>query len=154
MKYIIEIGDEFKDIYGNKLYKAEGFKSLVFDQNGLNKLKKYEADTTYNEGYKKGYKDGKKIAYQVGYEDARKKFGPLYFEPGDVVKDKKGNKYAFVKRTDDCFVFVVMKNGAINAFAGQRMVFSRQGLTEYGFTKTNEKVALVYIDNVYDKRED
>lgn len=35
MKYIIEVED-----IGNGLFRAKGFNTLVFDRNGLNKLKK------------------------------------------------------------------------------------------------------------------
>lgn len=105
-------------------------------------MKKYDAFQTYNEGY------------QQGYEDARKKFDPFYFEPGDVIADKGGNKFAFVKGRDRCFDFVTMNNGvihgtiaSINVSAGQKIGFTRTFLTENGFTKTGEKVALVYIDN-------
>ena len=38
-KYIIELEDE---PVGKGLYRAKGFASLVFDQNGLNKLKEYK----------------------------------------------------------------------------------------------------------------
>lgn len=128
MKYIIEIGDEFKDSCGNKLYKAEGFTSLVFDQHGLDKLKKYDAFQTYNKGY------------QVGYEDARKKFDLLCFEPGDVVKDKEGNKYAFVNNgiNKDYYCFVRMDYQV-------RKLFHKYDVLN-NFVKTGEKVALVYID--------
>lgn len=37
-KYVIEIGDILKDKEGNELAKIKGFNSLVFDQNGLDKL--------------------------------------------------------------------------------------------------------------------
>lgn len=151
MKYVIEIDNEFKDFHGNKLYKAKGFNSLVFDQNGLDKLEKYEAFQTYNKGY------------QQGYEDAMKKFDPLYFEPGDVVKDKDGNKYAFVKGSDTYFNFVTMNSGvfhgtisSVNTMAGQKITFTRTSLIENGFTKTGEKVALVYYRDYCccDKQED
>ena len=44
MKYIIEINDipMTTPELGKKLYKAKGFNSLVFDQNGLDKLEKFE----------------------------------------------------------------------------------------------------------------
>lgn len=44
-KYIIEFEDE---PFGNGLYKAKGFNSLVFDQNGLDRL------TPFEEGIKVG----------------------------------------------------------------------------------------------------
>lgn len=39
MKYIIEIEDEPLVRGGDTVWRAKGFKSLVFDQNGLDKLK-------------------------------------------------------------------------------------------------------------------
>ena len=46
-KFIIEIGEVFKgawtdNVYVENLYRVKGFNSLVFDDNGLNKLEKYE----------------------------------------------------------------------------------------------------------------
>lgn len=39
MKYIIDIEDEpMKGTDGSKVYRAKGFQSLVFDENGLKKL--------------------------------------------------------------------------------------------------------------------
>ncbi len=130
MKYIIEIENEFKDSYGNKLYKAKSFNSLVFDQNGLDKLEKYEAFQTYNKGY------------QQGYEDARKRFDPMYFEPGDIVEDKEGNKFAFVN---------IDSNGEYYRFSRLgypvSKLFGRSYLIENKFVKTGEKADLIYMDN-------
>ena len=42
MKYIIEIEDKPLVRDGEKLWKASAFKSLVFDQNGLDKLTPYQ----------------------------------------------------------------------------------------------------------------
>lgn len=46
-KFIIEIGEVFKgawtdNVYVENLYRVKGFNSLVFDDNGLNRLEKYE----------------------------------------------------------------------------------------------------------------
>ena len=46
-KFIIEIGEVFKATgtymaCGESLYRVKGFNSLVFDDNGLNRLEKYE----------------------------------------------------------------------------------------------------------------
>lgn len=130
MKYIIEIENEFKDFYGNKLYKAKGFNSLVFDQNGLDKLEKYEAFQTYNKGY------------QQGYEDAMKKFDTLYFEPGDVIKDKEGNKYVYLSNDSngEYCRFVRIDHPTIK-------LFSRSYLIEYNFVKTGEKAVIVNAGN-------
>ena len=40
MKYIIDIEDEPFEQNGEKLWRAKGFKSLVFDKEGLNRLEK------------------------------------------------------------------------------------------------------------------
>lgn len=45
-KFEIEIDSEFVDENDNKLYRIKGFNSLVFDNNGLNKLKKIEPEVT------------------------------------------------------------------------------------------------------------
>lgn len=49
-KFIIEIEEVFKATgtymaCGENLYRVKGFNSLVFDDNGLNKLEKYEPRT-------------------------------------------------------------------------------------------------------------
>ena len=46
-KFIIEIGEVFKATgtymaCGENLYRVKGFNSLVFDDDGLNRLEKYE----------------------------------------------------------------------------------------------------------------
>ncbi len=74
MKYTIEIDTDkvFTDGQNNKLYRAKGFNSLVFDKCGLDKLepieKTWESELeklqsdAYEEGYDAGYKDGKSDA--------------------------------------------------------------------------------------------
>lgn len=47
-KFIIEIGD----VVGDNLYKIKGFNALVFDDNGLKKLRKY--DDPCNKEYSPG----------------------------------------------------------------------------------------------------
>lgn len=43
-KFIITIGDKAENAQsGEILYRIKGFKSLVFDENGIEKLEKYEA---------------------------------------------------------------------------------------------------------------
>lgn len=57
-KYIIEIGEELvndKCDFDNTLYRVKGFKSLVFDKYGLDKLEKYEdAEELPAHGFKVG----------------------------------------------------------------------------------------------------
>ena len=62
-KYVIEIAEEFTGDKSEKLYRVKGFNSLVFDQNGLDKLKPLEKcidacvaefTTAYNDGFEAG----------------------------------------------------------------------------------------------------
>lgn len=82
MKYVIDIDhvpylhmDE-KNNMSPPLYKAKGFNSLVFDQNGLDKLEKYNCFDAleielnarrkgYDSGYDNGYDDGLKDAWEL-----------------------------------------------------------------------------------------
>ena len=67
MKYTIEIDTDkvFTDGQNNKLYRAKGFNSLVFDKCGLDKLEpvekawENELEKHRREAYDKGYADGK-----------------------------------------------------------------------------------------------
>lgn len=46
-KFIITIGDKAENEQsGETLYRIKGFKSLVFDENGINKLEKYDEKGT------------------------------------------------------------------------------------------------------------
>lgn len=73
-KFIIEIGEEYETSmkFGLEenspveLFKIKGFNSLVFDDNGLDKLQKYdEAQIPYSEAYNKGLQDAWKLALKV-----------------------------------------------------------------------------------------
>lgn len=77
-KYIVEIDSHMTNKNGD-LYGVKGFRSLVFDQNGLNKLKSYddEMDSAYAEGYalaESKYREARdqveQEAYQRGLDDA------------------------------------------------------------------------------------
>lgn len=59
-RYVIEIGE----VINNNLYRIKGFNTLVFDQNGLDKLERfnYEANKYYTRGYKEGFTNGKEIS--------------------------------------------------------------------------------------------
>lgn len=79
MKYIIEIEDEAfvrqPCQYGEGwLYRAENNHSMIFDRNDLDKLKPYEADKAYWDGYKAGQESTQKPSgeqlYQRGLDDA------------------------------------------------------------------------------------
>lgn len=83
MKYVIEINDHaINDSCTPALYRAKGFRALVFDQNGLNKLTPFETErmNAWNEGYDAGKKkDTQEVkqeyfdkGYRVGKHDADK----------------------------------------------------------------------------------
>lgn len=65
MKYIIELenkafrqADSISVNFDETLYRVKGFRSLVFDKNGLDKLTPYDQD----EAYQRGYDDAHKIS--------------------------------------------------------------------------------------------
>ena len=103
-KYIIEIeDDEFIQNEGNEiLYRAKGFKSLVFDQNGLDKLtplKEVKYDTEKN-------------VLHVGDEvvTSHPKDGSDYF--GVIVKEREQEERVQVLMED--FTFCFPKNDSPN----------------------------------------
>lgn len=65
-KYVISINTEkpYKGGEGStstpKLYKADAFNSLVFDENGLRKLKPYDLKKEYDRGHDAGWKNAQK----------------------------------------------------------------------------------------------
>lgn len=95
-KFIVEIDEVFKGrtTYGKddqgryehneRLYRMKGFNSLVFDENGLSKLEKYEespfaqedCDRARQEGYEQGLHDTWEAARKIGDADRKldKKF--------------------------------------------------------------------------------
>lgn len=73
-KFIIEIGGKYirEDGYGgfiteNPLYHVKGFDSLVFDENGLNKLKNYNEEC---DGVRRINDADREYCYQKGLNDA------------------------------------------------------------------------------------
>jgi len=109
MKYIIEFENAtFHNMYPDghfgcsTLYRAKGFNSLVFDQNGLDKLTPYDPDEAYQRGLKDAWTfaehlvyisddvtnsvyqsmnggKGLLVAFGMPYEDAKKMYDE-YFE--------------------------------------------------------------------------
>ena len=71
-KFIIEIDSHMTNKNGD-LYGIKGFRSLVFDQNGLDKLTPYIMDEAYAEGYtlaESKYRGIHDDDYQRGLDDA------------------------------------------------------------------------------------
>ena len=76
MKYIIEIEDTTytEDTREIELYKATNFNSLVFDQNGLDKLEKFETTSMIDksnfseEQYRLDIENAHSCGYQEGYK--------------------------------------------------------------------------------------
>lgn len=77
-KFVIEIDEVFENnaddfIHEKELYRIKGFNSLVFDDNGLDKLEKYETftvrpdawDESLKEQYNKGLADAIKLARKL-----------------------------------------------------------------------------------------
>ena len=64
MKYIIDIEDNAfeQDNCPDMLFRAKGFKSLVFDQNGLDKLSPYASNNDYQRGLNDAWEVVKKIS--------------------------------------------------------------------------------------------
>lgn len=92
-KFIIEIDEIFENsedgiIHEEKLYRIKGFRSLVFDDNGLDKLQKCETELSWDEAYIKGLNDAwelsKKLWLPTSYggknsEEVMKIFGCDYY---------------------------------------------------------------------------
>lgn len=66
-KFEIEIAEVFNSALVNQLYRIKGFNSLVFDKNGLDKLKKVK---DYQSEIEKAYADGKMDGYMQGRKEA------------------------------------------------------------------------------------
>ena len=66
-KFVIEIDSVMTNKNG-KLYGIKGFKSLVFDEHGLDKLER----VCDRDAYMAGYNDGLEIGNKQGFTDAVK----------------------------------------------------------------------------------
>ena len=99
MKYIIEINDTPMTTpeLGKKLYKAKGFNSLVFDQNGLDKLEKFETTSMIDksnfseEQYRLDIENAHSCGYQEGYDTAVENAQATKLDWGEV-QYKKGKE--------------------------------------------------------------
>ena len=69
-KFIVEIKEVINSDNGT-LYRSD-FKTLTFDDNGLDKLQKYEEEQIpYSEAYNKGLNDAWELAKKLWHNDAR-----------------------------------------------------------------------------------
>ena len=76
MKYVIETNDHpMNDSCTPALYRAKGFRTLVFDKHGLNKLTPFDEAVNIQEGlawskgYDAGHMNGKQESYDKGYDE-------------------------------------------------------------------------------------
>lgn len=110
-KFEIEIDRDFIDENDNRLYRIKGFNSLVFDENGLKKLKK--RFDSYELGYRDGYKDGCKSCETVHKNNAEEpiktvKASELTENTKVICWSNENNKYT------RCFAFC--HNGRLYAY--------------------------------------
>lgn len=103
MKYVIEINDHpMNDPFTPALYRAKGFRALVFDQHGLNKLTPFETERMNS--WNAGYNAGKKI----GIEEVKQEYFDKGYRVGKHDTDMEGydrgyeNGYAQCKKDMKC----------------------------------------------------
>lgn len=93
-KFEIEIDSDFVDWNGNKLYRIKGFNSLVFDENGLNKLQKaklYDVEDLAkieSESFDRGYKWGIEVT-EKAYQAQAEKEKPKTVKASELAVDTK-----------------------------------------------------------------
>lgn len=118
-RYIIEISDVITTNNGN-LAKIKGFNTLVFDENGLNKLEPYEIDYIkkesrqlgYSEGYDDGFKDG--VKHQESMTPPKTEPNePKPHEPqiGDIYKSKSDGSKVIITYNDTGMYMVLLPDG-------------------------------------------
>ena len=91
-RFIIEIDDIFRDEHGKPLYRIKGFNSLVFDEVGIEKLKKYDKikerkaahDLGYEHGLEEAWAAAGKIECDIPIKNIYGLFG--YDMPGDIFR--------------------------------------------------------------------
>lgn len=81
-KFIVEIGEKYNYAEPTEnaeqeespmvLYRIKGFNSLVFDENGLDRLIRYDSaqDAAYDDGFEAGILNAKDKGYDKGLSDA------------------------------------------------------------------------------------
>ena len=108
-KFVIEIGEVYNNglPFNGKstpcdLYRIEGFNSLVFDENGLDRLNRLDSDYVneyfgelQDEAYKQGMRDALKDSFNVG----------------DVVKVKNGYEFVVTHISEGTHLFGITETG-------------------------------------------
>lgn len=93
-KFIIEIGHGIVDpLYGAR-YFIKGFNTLVFDDNELDKLEKYDVDAKANADYNVGYEDGLHDAWECAKIIENSDAGENYARFGEYFTDGVFNKFS------------------------------------------------------------
>ena len=128
-KYIIEIGAEFKNQgggFGEPLYLIKGFRSLVFDENGLFKLEKYDppnADDAYRKGAEDAWNAIRSVAMYREVKNAEDIHELIHehqtkidFNVGDEIMNNEGIRYV-VMDFDSTKLYCYSENGMLEEFA-------------------------------------
>ena len=136
MKYIIELEDtpiSVKDSHTGEaydVYKAKGFRSIVFDLNGLQKLERYEQQSAYQKGYEAGLAEGRQQA--EGHDGCQ----GCYYEPcGEDEEPCRSCKYRYAsqyRRSDD--EIRVGDEVIVNGLTGVVMRLDKKGNVDRYFT--------------------
>lgn len=85
-KYIIELEDEpFEDIDAERLWRVKGFKSLVFDENGLEILSSYKEPETEREAAQKAWELARELVCIMNKKEFSKYFDVDYEKRTDIL---------------------------------------------------------------------
>lgn len=153
MKYIIELEDQPFERGSEKLYRTSGFNSLVFDAEGLRRLKPYDESEAEMRGAEKAWGISKNILLDIddggmSYDEIYECFGLR--ELTNVAKlsyQEVAEKYeAWVKKHDEIRVGdevgskVFNITGVVTSLSEDRLiVVSRSGTTNNWHIKTVKK---------------
>ena len=142
MKYIIEIEDEpfgRDDDMEHYLYRAKGFKSLVFDQEGLAKLVEFDhmRPSWYEETYQKGLDDAwdavkyycdTAVSLRMGMFGCYtpKAFIEMYTPSEAIAKLKEYKQQYHVEIGDEIYLNDKGYTGVVTALDGEHIVYMCQ----------------------------
>lgn len=133
-KYIIEIGEVYETLENSAtvndeqlmkptfLYRIKGFNSLVFDETGLNKLEKYDAEAEYQRGLDDAWECARKIfGVKYGYTHDEiigiygRRLDAIDLPPSEAIE--KIRKYEEQKKAEE--------DEADNIKVGDEVIFNR-----------------------------